>query len=125
MRVAWPLPVRPMTSLHCTSSQPRVHVAVSGLSLSEVPLGRMVWGEVKTGTLIGAILAALAFAGVVVAFRNVRLGLAVGASILAAGMTAAAVGIGFPALLAHFKKDPAFGSGPLATRSTSATCIRC
>ncbi len=90
-------------------------IAVRGLSLTELPLRRMLWSEVKTGTLIGAILAALAFAGVIVAFRNVRLAAAVGASLLAAGMTAAAVGIGFPALLAHFKKDPAFGSGPLAT----------
>src|SRR5688572_22898618 len=82
---------------------------------TEVPLRRMIWGEVKTGTLIGAILAALAFAGVIAAFRDLRLALAVGASLLAAGMTAAAVGIGFPALLARLKKDPAFGSGPLAT----------
>ena len=88
-------------------------IAVRGLSLTEVPLRRMLWSEVKTGSLIGAILAAFAFVGVIVAFRNVRLAAAVGASLLAAGMTAAAVGIGFPALLAHLKKDPAFGSGPL------------
>jgi magnesium transporter len=90
-------------------------IAVRGLSLTDVPIRRMIWSEVKTGALIGTILALLAFAGVVVAFRNVRLALAVGASILSAGMTAAAVGIGFPALLAHLKGDPAFGSGPLAT----------
>jgi magnesium transporter len=90
-------------------------IAVRGLSLTELPLRQMLWGEVKTGTLIGAILAALAFAGVMVASRNVRLAASVGASLLAAGMTAAAVGIGFPALLAHLEKDPAFGSGPLAT----------
>ena len=72
-------------------------------------------GRGRPGTLIGAILAAFAFAGVIVAFRNFRLAAAVGASLLAAGMTAATVGIGFPALLAHLKKDPAFGSGPLAT----------
>jgi magnesium transporter len=90
-------------------------IAVRGLSLTEGPLGRMVWGEIKTGTLIGLVLAALAFVGVVVAFGNARLALAVGASILAAGMTAAAVGIGFPALLARLKRDPAFGSGPMAT----------
>jgi magnesium transporter len=90
-------------------------IAVRGLSLTEGPLGRMVWGEIKTGTLIGATLAVLAFVGVVVAFGNVRLALAVGGAILAAGMTAAGVGIGFPALLAHLKRDPAFGSGPMAT----------
>src|SRR5688572_21473719 len=61
-------------------------IAVRGLSLTEVPLRRMIWGEVKTGTLIGAILAALAFAGVIAAFRDLRLALAVGASLLAAGM---------------------------------------
>ena len=90
-------------------------IAVRGMSLTETPLGRMIWSEVKTGTLIGAILASLAFVGVVVALRNVRLALAVGASILAAGMTAATVEIGFPALLAGLKKDPALGSGPMAT----------
>lgn len=90
-------------------------IAVRGLSLADVPLWRMVWGEIKTGTLIGAALAALAFLGVLLSFDDARLALAVGGSILAAGMTAATVGIGFPALLAHLKRDPALGSGPMAT----------
>jgi magnesium transporter len=90
-------------------------IAVRGLSLTEQPLRRMIWGEIKTGTLIGVILAVFAFAGVLLALRDIRLALAVAGAILAAGTTAAAVGIGFPALLARLKKDPAFGSGPLAT----------
>jgi magnesium transporter len=90
-------------------------IAVRGLSLTEAPLRRLMWGELKTGILIGGTLGVLSLCGVLLGFRDIRLGLAVATTVLAAGITATAVGIGFPAVLARLGRDPAFGSGPLAT----------
>jgi magnesium transporter len=48
-------------------------------------------------------------------YSNVRLALAVGLTVITAGLTACTVGVGLPWLLARWGKDPAFGSGPLGT----------
>ncbi|MBL8913119.1 MAG: magnesium transporter [Archangium sp.] len=89
-------------------------IAVRFLSLSHVPFRSVLWGEVRTGFLMGLALGVLALPIVAVAFE-LRLALAVGFAIMVAGTVATAVGLLFPWALARFGKDPAFGSGPLAT----------
>lgn len=49
------------------------------------------------------------------AFGEIRLALAVAGSLVVAGAVATTAGLLLPWLLAHYKRDPAFGSGPLAT----------
>lgn len=49
------------------------------------------------------------------AFGGFRLAGAVATSVLAAGTVAAGLGMLLPWLLARSGRDPAFGSGPLAT----------
>jgi magnesium transporter len=49
------------------------------------------------------------------AFGDVRLGLAVALAIVTAGMTATTIGLLFPWMLSYAGKDPALGSGPVAT----------
>jgi magnesium transporter len=90
-------------------------IAVRGISMSELPWRRLVWGEIKTGALLGFVLAALSFLGVLAVLQDFRLALSVAITVLSAGVTATAVGSGFPTLLAHLGRDPAFGSGPLGT----------
>ncbi len=90
-------------------------IAVRGLSMSEQPLSRIFWGEIKTGGLLGLILAVLSLAGILLVLRDLRLALCVGVTVLFASAIAATIGIGLPALLARLGRDPAFGSGPLAT----------
>lgn len=90
-------------------------IAVRGLSLSHAPLGRLIAGEFRTGILIGAILGLLSFAGVWLAFGNLRLAAAVSTALLAAAALATTVGLVFPWGLARLGRDPAYGSGPLAT----------
>ncbi|HEY7758671.1 MAG TPA: magnesium transporter [Burkholderiales bacterium] len=90
-------------------------IAVRGLSLSHAPLARLVLGELRTGLLIGSTLGLLSFPAIWLAYADVHLALAVSLSLLAAGAVATTVGLLLPWLLAHTGRDPAFGSGPIAT----------
>lgn len=90
-------------------------IAVRGLSLSRAPIARLLGDELRTGVLIGATLAALAFPLVLLAFGDGRLAIAVSSAIVVAGSFATTVGLLLPWLLQRAGLDPAFGSGPLAT----------
>jgi magnesium transporter len=90
-------------------------IAVRGLSVAHAPLRRLLVGELRTGLLIGAALAALAAPTVWLGVRDARLALAVGVTVLLAGAVATTVGLLFPWALSHAGRDPALGSGPVAT----------
>jgi magnesium transporter len=87
---------------------------IRGLSVG-VPVGRVIRLELLTGLLIGAVLALLAFPAVVLRWGDSSMAAAVVAAVLAACSSATITGIAFPWLLHRAGRDPAFGSGPLAT----------
>jgi magnesium transporter len=89
--------------------------AVRGLSLVHEPLRQLVWGELRTGVLMGLTLAAIALPGVWLVSGEPSLAIAVAGALLTAGAVATTVGLLLPWLLARFGRDPAYGSGPLAT----------
>jgi magnesium transporter len=90
-------------------------VTVRGLSLSHASLGRMVGGELRTGLMVGAVLALIAFPMVWFAFGELRLAAAVTLALAGASILASVLGMLLPWLLERFGADPAYGSGPLAT----------
>jgi magnesium transporter len=90
-------------------------VAVRGLSLSHAGLGRLLGGELRTGLLIGLVLALLAFPMVWWVFGEVQLAAAVTLALTGASMVASTLGLLLPWVLQRFGVDPAYGSGPLAT----------
>ncbi|MFO8237188.1 MAG: magnesium transporter [Prochlorococcaceae cyanobacterium] len=90
-------------------------IAVRGFSLNHVPLRRSIVGEIQTGFLIGSVLGLLSIPFVLISFGSQRLALAVALSIFAAGGVATSVGILLPWGLERLGRDPAFGSGPVAT----------
>ncbi|MCZ7565472.1 MAG: magnesium transporter [Burkholderiales bacterium] len=90
-------------------------IAVRGLSLSTAPIPRLVAGELRTGVLIGLTLSVLAFAPIWLALGDLRLAAAVSIALFAASSVATTVGLFFPWLLSRLGKDPAYGSGPVAT----------
>lgn len=90
-------------------------VAVRGMSLSHAPLGSLLAGELRTGLLIGLTLGCLVFALIWIGFGELRLAAAVAAAVLFAGAAATSIGLVLPWTLARMGKDPALGSGPLAT----------
>jgi magnesium transporter len=89
--------------------------AVRGLSLSHEPLAELVWGELRTGVVMGSARALIALPAVWLAFGELPLAAAVSFAIVAAGTVATTIGLVLPWLLARFGRDPAYGSGPLAT----------
>lgn len=90
-------------------------IAVRGLSLSNVPIQDLIGGELRTGLLIGLALGVLTIPFTWLMFGDLRLAISVALSLVAAGMAATTTGLGFPWLLARMGKDPAYGSGPMAT----------
>jgi magnesium transporter len=90
-------------------------IAVRGLSLSRVRIGHLLASEIRTGLLIGAVLGAATFAGVWLAMGDQRLAVAVALALFVAGGLATGIGLLLPWLLHRLGRDPAYGSGPLAT----------
>ncbi|HIK57074.1 MAG TPA: magnesium transporter [Synechococcales cyanobacterium M55_K2018_004] len=90
-------------------------IVVRGLSLSQNSLRSILAGELWTGLLIGLALGGVSFPLVWVSFANVRLAIAVALTILVAGGVATSIGLLLPWCLHQAGKDPAFGSGPVAT----------
>jgi magnesium transporter len=90
-------------------------IAVRGLSLTRAGIGHLLAGEMRTGLLIGAALALVAWPLVWFAFGDARLAVAVAFAIFAAGGVASLIGFALPWALARIDVDPAYGSGPVAT----------
>jgi magnesium transporter len=90
-------------------------VAVRGLSLSRVGVGHLLGSELRTGLLIGVVLALVTFPSIWLAFGELRLAAAVALALLGASVVATVLGLLLPWLLARLGTDPAYGSGPLAT----------
>jgi magnesium transporter len=90
-------------------------VAVRGLSLTRSGIGHLLAGELRTGMLIGASLGVISFVPVYLFVGEAKLAGAVATAIFAAGTAAAGLGMLLPWLIARSGRDPAFGSGPLAT----------
>jgi magnesium transporter len=90
-------------------------VAVRGLSLTDAGIGRVLFGEIAAGILMGAVLAAVAGAFTIAVFHDVRLALTVGVSLLGACAIATSLGLCLPWGFAKVGWDPALASGPLGT----------
>lgn len=90
-------------------------IAVRGLSLSHAGLPRLLGAELRTGALIGLVLALLAFPMVWLVFGELRLAAAVAGALFGASAVASTLGLLLPWTLARLGSDPAYGSGPLAT----------
>jgi magnesium transporter len=89
-------------------------LVIRGLSVG-VALGQIVLRELLTGLLVGAILAAAFLPVGLVLWDRGDVAVAVAIAIMAACTTATVVAMSLPWLLHRLGRDPAFGSGPLAT----------
>lgn len=89
-------------------------LVIRGLSLG-VGIRSVVVREVVTGGLLGLVLAGLAFPLVWVGWGDVEVALAVALAMFAASSIATCIAMFLPWTLHRLGKDPAFGSGPIAT----------
>jgi magnesium transporter len=91
------------------------NVAIRGLSLSHVGLRGLLGRELRTGGLIGLVMAALSFPLIWLAYGELALAVAVSLALVSASIVASVLGMLLPWLLARLGADPAYGSGPMAT----------
>jgi magnesium transporter len=89
-------------------------LVIRGLSLG-VGIGSVAVREVVTGGLLGLILACLAFPLVWVGWGDIEVAASVAVAMFAASSIATCVAMLLPWTLHRLGKDPAFGSGPIAT----------
>lgn len=89
-------------------------LAIRGLSVG-VGIRRVAVREVITGGLLGLILGGLAFPLVWAGWGDMAVATAVAVAMLAASAIATCVALLLPWVLHRLGKDPAFGSGPIAT----------
>jgi magnesium transporter len=89
-------------------------LVIRGLSVG-VEIRRVARLEVATGLFVGMVIAALAFPGVWLMIGSQAVALVVSLSLVAACAVATVIALSLPWLFAALGRDPAFGSGPLAT----------
>ncbi|QSA96184.1 magnesium transporter [Methylococcus sp. EFPC2] len=89
-------------------------IAVRGLSFSGTPITELLKGELKTGFYLGLALAASVFPVIWIAY-NATLAFAVSVALVFASSVATGIGLLLPSILSRLGKDPAYGSGPVAT----------
>ena len=89
-------------------------LVIRGMSLG-VPIRAIFARELATGLLIGALLGALFFGFTALFWGDERVAAAVGISLGLSCSIATVVAMVLPYGLARLGRDPAFGSGPLAT----------
>jgi len=89
-------------------------IAVRGLSFSSTPIPQLLKGELKTGFYLGIALALVVFPFIWLTF-NASLAIAVSVALICASSVATSIGILLPSILSRMGKDPAYGSGPVAT----------
>jgi len=87
---------------------------IRGLSLG-IPVSRVMRRELVTGVLVGAALGLAFFPVGVWRWGESDVALAVSLSLLTACSLATVIAMALPALFQRLGRDPAFGSGPLAT----------
>jgi magnesium transporter len=89
-------------------------LVIRGMSIG-VTIRSILRSELLTGGLIGVLLAALALPALAIFTGSTDLAIVVAISLLLACSVATTVAIALPAVMSRFDRDPAFGSGPLAT----------
>jgi magnesium transporter len=89
-------------------------VVIRGMAIG-VPLRRIAGREALTGLVVGALLAASFFGFAFIGWNDSSIAAVVAISLFASASIATLVAMSLPYLLAQLGRDPAFGSGPLAT----------
>ena len=89
-------------------------VVIRGISVG-VPARNVVLRELGTGLVVGVLLGAAFFPFAYVVWDNARIAGSVALALLASTSTATVVAMALPYGFNRLGRDPAFGSGPLAT----------
>jgi magnesium transporter len=89
-------------------------ILIRGLSVG-VTLSQVARRELLTGTIAGAVIALLFAPFALIFFGDASVALALGLALLVSCAAATVIAMALPWMFQRLGKDPAFGSGPLAT----------
>lgn len=89
-------------------------LVIRGLSVG-VSVGRVALREAGTGVLLGLLFASVSYPVVYLIWQEPRVAAAVSVALFAASSIATLIAMALPWTLQRLGRDPAFGSGPLAT----------
>jgi magnesium transporter len=89
-------------------------LVIRGLSVG-VGIGRVVFRELVTGLLVGILLGAVVLPFTLLVWGNAEVAVTVSLALLGACSVATLVAMALPWAFSKLGRDPAFGSGPLAT----------
>lgn len=89
-------------------------LVIRGLAAG-VGIGRVAAREALTGVLLGLLFAAVTYPLVLLLWQDPQVAAAVAVALFAASSLATLVALVLPWTLSRLGRDPAFGSGPLAT----------
>jgi len=89
-------------------------VVIRGMAVG-VPIGRVLWRELGAGAIIGMLIGFSFFVFAFAVWGNSGVAAVVGITLFVSSSIATLIAMVLPYVLARFGRDPAFGSGPLAT----------
>lgn len=89
-------------------------LVIRGLSVG-IGIGRIAVLEAVTGVLVGALLSAVVLPLILLVWGDPGVAIAVAVALFAASSVATVIAMVLPWVFNKLGKDPAFGSGPLAT----------
>jgi magnesium transporter len=89
-------------------------VVIRGMSLG-IPIGRVFRRELTTGLIMGTLLAAAFLPFAMLAWGDAAIAVTVSLALLVSSSIATVIAMVLPYALSRLGRDPAFGSGPLAT----------
>jgi magnesium transporter len=103
-------------------------IAVRGLATGRLTIGQgamktFLWQQVKVGTILGVVCAAIVGVGATIWEQSPVYGLVVGISLFVAVMLASINGVVIPIVFEKMGVDPAVAAGPLVTTSNDITGI--
>lgn len=98
-------------------------IAVRSLALVKINPAAYIGREFATGTCLGTIVGALGFAGAWLISQSFIVAVVVALSLFLTGIIATAIAALIPIILKYFNKDPAQGSGPIATAALDIASI--
>jgi magnesium transporter len=75
---------------------------------------QLLKGELKTGLYLGIALALVVFPFIWLTF-NASMAFSVSVALICASSVATSIGLLLPSILSRLGRDPAYGSGPVAT----------
>lgn len=90
-------------------------IAVRALATTKINYATYLLKELAVGIMLGIIVGLLGGAGAIFIAKSVTIGFVVGLSLLVASTIASVLASLIPIIFKALKKDPALGSGPLAT----------